>query len=510
MFLVGLLLLQTASASSEAAVRPSPNGPPPGQVADQRPLVMSIAVRDTPQYRFYRTFFPAGRPAERFDLPRSMSESDSRYASAAMQEMLTDLQDYARMEAPAIRRQLELQVVSVGPRLLLDRNVRIEFMNDGGTEAEAIAGSKVLLSPRIVKGFIAGGVEQIATARTGISSLLRGYLGWRPSPAGIRNGFTDQFGKFLDIAERTPPFTASIEEQMRFARAVSEAMNEERSTMPLASLDQIHADVTSGWRKPDVTESMAFSQFLVFSQTMVVEPALKFLLAHELGHVALGHTEHTDDGCQAQMRMEADADAFAVTLLSYEPMGLVEVLDFASEVRVRTPAEYVANAVTSEAAWLERFGFPQAFEFGMAEAGLRSDPACPGPSPAARTEAVTRALKGVMVAHLEAIAPLAIYAAAHPSVGAMRQTDRDLSPAEESVLLDEGRRTCPGDGEVLRREDGPTPMMAYRHQYTVRCRVSAPSLNLVSPDRRELAGWLYVQSLQGIYAAVGEAPGTTP
>ncbi|WP_288933861.1 ImmA/IrrE family metallo-endopeptidase [uncultured Sphingomonas sp.] len=391
---------------------------------------------------------------------------------------------------------MKLLGVRTPPRLLVDQPVTLELVNDGSSTAEAVAGSSVLVSPRVIKGFLSGSARKIASDNTPLSSMLRAYVGW-----GVDGHSEDgrewlkRYSQFLDVIERVDPYTASVEQQQAFSRRMSARVDAANAPADFAS---VYHDVAIEGRPPSVDQELAMSEFLFMAQTMVLDPALKFLLAHEVGHVALGHTGLAAADCRQRQRIERDADAFAIALLSYEPMGIVEAIQYQAAAPRQSTRDFVEEAMSTEAQ-LERFGFVQALGYGMAEAGLGEGQGCALTTSAERAENVRSSLRSVMTARLDAIRPFVLYMNQHPNVGAMRDTDRELAGDDIRDLLRDGVAGCkgaPAKQEVQRQSE---PWMPYRFRYMVRCIVPPPPVGTITPRDRQLAGWLWRSSFDSSY-----------
>jgi hypothetical protein len=76
----------------------------------------------------------------------------------------------------------------------------------------------------------------------------------------------------------------------------------------------------------EITGADGMAMFDVFNRlTSHFDPALTFVLSHELGHLILGHAPYPPNlSCADSQKREDDADTFAIALLTYDIPGETE------------------------------------------------------------------------------------------------------------------------------------------------------------------------------------------
>lgn len=434
-----------------------------------------VPLAESSDARYARALFPA-------DADPADSAAYDQPASADVQEMqqlligrIGDLADSYRHNRDSILAQLRVEGIALPAASDLPGPVGIEILDGNAAVAAAGSDGKIRISATTLRGFLIGAVRSSASENASESAMFRLMLGWRQKPDGSDVEWAGRVATLLDLVDAVPGMTISPANQQE-AMAAAFKENEDQTAGP-GFFESVASRVLEQHQPMSPVEAYRINMAMLFFGTYLHGAEERFLLAHELGHVVLRH--RIDSDCARSARQEADADAFAIALLSYDfSSGVVDVLLFGQDSAVTS--EYFAGNTTGTAADPDlrrgKYGYVQAFRYGMATAGMRGNPEaiCPFVPAEMRLARADATQVSIASRRFEAYAAYNRYSVQKPGMAALHQSDELMDAKERAELLDTARSKCNGAAARLVRYKGQPLLNQKAHVYMVKCAWPAP------------------------------------
>jgi Zn-dependent protease with chaperone function len=283
-------------------------------------------VRNAADFQFYASLFPQAGTAFNPDYDQVMSPPQVAEATGYLAE-----------EFAAHKRTLAAQSRSVWGAIKAAgadaikptsaARTRLTFKDDQQAWSTTVSPTEIVLGARLVRGLLLGGLRESATGLAGFSQSLGAYLGATPN-AQLSN---------QDLESRARLFFAAARQGVSVPRSEEDFTEHRRVAITL--LDQlrgvggdraIHSELERRLKSAaaggEINGADGMAIFDVFMRlSSHVQPAVMFVMSHELGHVALGHAPFSDGlTCAERQHREDDADDFAISLLVYDVPGELE------------------------------------------------------------------------------------------------------------------------------------------------------------------------------------------
>lgn len=225
--------------------------------------------------------------------------------------------------------------------------------------------SSIVLGARFLRGLVLGSLREAAGGEALFSKSLDSYLGSGPAtPVPELEARARLF--FAAARYGRPQIRVEADFKEHFDTAIA-LMKSYLKGKPDQATEALRSRLAVAAGGGEITGADGMAMFDVFMRlSSHFDPALTFVLSHELGHIVLGHTPYPADlNCEDSQKREDDADAFAISLLVYDIAGETEVTRRALDKVVRGAES--PNADPDEAI---AYGYPQAIRHGFALAGL--------------------------------------------------------------------------------------------------------------------------------------------
>lgn len=485
-----LWLLLSGAALSMAAAQPAPTALPP------------VRMQDTPDFQYVRSYFPFDADAGDIRSVDVMSQQDRDRARRQLQERLDELVEAFANSRHSVRDALREAIGAPAEQLRLPQNARIEVVNAVTAEAAATSGGIIRISGRTIRGFLVGSLREWITGDSGEAWMVSGLIGW-PRENGASFSTTEaeeRFRLLIRIIEAGGPMTATEDEQRQALSHFAEHLDRENPPAdPLAFRREVD-DILSGRQHLSAAENWRMGGAFGLFTSQIAQPAERFMLAHELGHLALGHVAEASPSCARLSEMERHADAFAVSLLAYfSYAGDITSFMYLGASEFQTPDEFLDGAPDDPFVLHQgSFGFRHAFLYGMAQAGMiggRGDcPVAPGERRLADASVIWRK---VMARRLRAVGTLGDFQRQRPAFVAMRQTRVPLTEQEGVQLLEDSRSRC--RGAPARLVNFPSPLLDGNQVYSVNCSWPISALTAIPTATAITAGQAFFSNWAATY-----------
>ncbi len=452
---------------------------------------------DTDEMRYLRVFFPSDATPSNQTVIHKLPDPDERFARDNLQSVVDGLAEKLEESRNAILRQLE--ALGVDQMRWPAGTAKSQVLIASGAKGLAAVSQdgRITVSSRAIRGFLAGSLREASAGQTPEALMFSLFVGWPPSSLEepLAPTWFNRFHALLGLLEDSEPIV------------LGDALNVEGTAILTQRFEQVGPedfdvlarDVASGERVLTPGETFVLSSGMMVFTTSIARPAERFLLAHELGHVALGHASVDTSDCEALQRVERDADAFAVTLLAYDmEVGGITAMMYLFEQTGEAPEAFLDREMDNGVSMHRgRFGFPHALRYGMAEGGLLEEtPTCKLPSPAERETRTDGLWRDVMARRLNSLGPVIAYNRQHPPFAASRKVDVLMTVSEEAVFAQEAQDGC--RGSELRVEHFPGQGSDRQITYIARC-LNAPPGTLLTDEARQLAGPDLMSFWEGLY-----------
>jgi len=391
-------------------------------------------VRGASDFQFFGSLFPQGGAAIDPERDQVMSARQLAAASDYLAEEFAVHKRTLGAQLESVWRAVEAANVQAVKRTAVDR-ARVTFRDDQVAWSTTVSPTEIVLGARLVRGLLLGGLRESATGLAGFSRSMGAYLGATPDAK-----MTSQ-----DLESRARMFFAAARRGLAVPR--SEEDFAEHRTVAIALLDRlrgtggdpaVHAELERRLKAAaaggEIFGADGMAIFDVFMRlSSHVQPALMFVLSHELRHVALGHAPFPEWlSCADRQRREDAADAFAVALLVYDVPGELEA---SAAALYRMGAGEPPDAEDDTLA----YGYAHAVRYGFALAGLDNTLAgtCRYRSAADRVARLNELRARLVVRRVEAFeAAYRAFSAHPPYVYAERDVD-DMPVKERTAYARE-------------------------------------------------------------------------
>lgn len=460
-------------------------------------------VAETDEFRYARYLFPEDSSPGDDTVVESLSDETKSGARDILGAKLDHLRETLNSNDASIRYILNSIDIPAKSPFNLSAPVKLEVIDGPKPVAHAGVDGTVMVSGVTLRGFALGAFEDGLKGDSVEGLMVRSALGWRGSAASAdKETIALRLQQLLSLAELAGGTAVKPADQEESAR---EIFRDEDDGAEPDRFGRIASEILDEGRKITAQEAYAIWMAYFFVTNSLSGPAETFLLAHELGHVALRHSPRQD--CEASARQERDADSFAAVLLAYDMFaGGVDVIFYQTRATLEdwAPAEYLKFGDELDGV-RAKYGFAQAFKYGMENAGMKpaQDSACPFVPGAARLSATDRIWRRVITMRLDAIRQLAFVLRANPPFVFRKEYDVLLSAAEEDALLDEWRPRCLGVPAYVQKN--PTVGLGLKYTYFVKCARKVPRHGLTVASQL-LIGPSY---LRNWLAAYGPEPSPT-
>ena len=361
-------------------------------------------LRQDNTFKFYSSLFPVS--GERFEAERDevMPPQSLIYAAKYLEYQLELHKGNYIIEFDSLLQALQVMLGSQ-VRLQPLRSVLLSVHDDQVAWSNAISANEIALGARVLRGLMLGGLREAASGTPLENNYLASLLQVSPATstrdlelkarrifAAVQNGKASP--RTPDDRGLNPRFDFfSFDEDKTAARG---AAFQSRLEIAAAGGD-LSASDGQGIK---YTFSAIDNQF---------GPALRFLLAHEIGHIALGHLPFTDyTSCGDQQRREDDADTFAIALLSYSTTGTEQIAE-----SVLAKFDKVA-APRSSSEWLYGYGHAIRYGIGMAGSSNMLMENCPYRTPIDRLLFLEGAYSRISARRAKAMEEAFAYLRRHP------------------------------------------------------------------------------------------------
>ncbi|WOH52623.1 ImmA/IrrE family metallo-endopeptidase [Bradyrhizobium sp. sBnM-33] len=325
------------------------------------------AIRNAQDYQFLSSLFP--QAGAKFDPDRDqvMTSDQQRDASAFLTSQFNVQKEMLNKQLASVMRSLER--IGVRPiAAISEAPTTIEFRDDQNAWSTTVSPTRIIIGARLLRGLVLGSLREAVEGKALFSKSLASYLGSTPGAAL----------ELADLEARARLFFAAARNGISMMRTEADFREHYETvlalmkgylkggTPPEETYDALRTRLAAAAAGGEISGADGMAMFDVFMRLgSHFNPAMMFVLSHELGHVVLGHSPFpTGMTCAESQRREDDADAFAIALLSYDIPGETEATDRAL-ARVNREKENASADRNSLA-----YGYVQAIQYGFALAGL--------------------------------------------------------------------------------------------------------------------------------------------
>jgi hypothetical protein len=366
-------------------------------------------IRTAPDYQFLRSLFPQKGPTFDPERDRVMSAEEQASATKFLSMVFEVQRSTFEKQSKSVLRAADkigvrpLSASTPGP-------VTIELRDDQNSWSTAVSSSLIVLGARFLRGLVLGSLREAAGGEALFSKSLDSYLGSGPAtPTPELEARARLF--FTAARNGHPQIRTEADFREHFDTAIA-LMNSYLKEAPNGPNQALRSRLEIASQGGEITGADGMAMFDVFNRlTSHFDPALTFVLSHELGHLILGHAPYPPNlSCADSQKREDDADTFAIALLTYDIPGETEASRRALE-RVMGHSE-----AASDPDEVIGYGYPQAIRHGFALAGLSNKifENCNYRDPADRIAFIDRLRATMIVERTEAIATLFRYFREHP------------------------------------------------------------------------------------------------
>ncbi|HWA91251.1 MAG TPA: ImmA/IrrE family metallo-endopeptidase [Rhizomicrobium sp.] len=301
-------------------------------------------LRALPEFKYVRAYFP-DREVD-YGAGAQMTKDEIAVSTKALQRVLDTA--IATAAAKSAGLQILLSKAAVAAPAPQEAPVKVQVIDDGTRWANASAEGGIKLSPEVLRGLMLGSLRASAAGGGDLRSMMMASLfadsgDKLPTDKAVQE---KRFQLVLDVIShaRTGSVTGTLFGMLWSAAATGEP---DSGKPPASELEPKLRDWAARRESiPLFSELELVAGFGAFQTHYVF--AERFLLAHELGHILLGHAPHfalepdeTDEAfCMRMKPMEDQADAFAIALLVMDD-------DFAVDASLHLPLGGLLVALAS-------------------------------------------------------------------------------------------------------------------------------------------------------------------
>jgi hypothetical protein len=353
-WILGALLALSVASDIHAQMRIPAAGPNPVDV-----------VRSAQDFQFYASLFPQAGATFQPTRDQVMSPRQLAEGSNYLAEEFAAQKRTFGAQSMSVWRALDAAGVRAIKRTAVSR-ARVTFKDDQETWSTTVSPTEIVLGARVARGLLLGGLRESASGLAGFSQSMGAYLGATPNAKLTDHELESRARMFFAAARlgiAVPRSDEDFAEHQHVAVALLDQLRGMGGDQAVrAELERRLKAAASGGEISGADGMAIFDVFMRLSSH--VQPAIMYVLSHELGHVALGHAPFPETmSCAERRRREDDADEFAITLLVYDVPGELEASATALykiDVSERPDADDDTLA----------YGYTHAVRYGFALAGL--------------------------------------------------------------------------------------------------------------------------------------------
>lgn len=469
-----------------------------GAARAEDPAAGFSAKRDEANFRYYRALFPAGAEVKNFRSSRVMSTQDAAESGTYLQGKLDGLRTEIDAQRDSVARALDaeagLKLVSVPPG-----RVTLTFEDAFKPWAQTVAPDEILMSALVSRGLMLGALDEVQRGKTLSSEILRHwYLNPGDAPDLSPAEMSRRVRLLLDAIQNAkfdlrPPAMEALKSNH------PDLMNLEPPTAAAAAFRERMARYSRGETVASYDAGIIVNIFDFLDQQ--VDPAQRFMLAHELGHIYLGHLRAfeafgqgaTIDAaqCAAARDMENAADAFAIAALVYGGNGDAEI--FGRQYMILTSS----TDITSDAEWFDQnYGYGLLMTYAFSEAGLNQKirDNCSYTAASERIARISTLRKTLLVRRRAAFEKLAGYLRSDPPLFYALKPAKLDAAAEDRLYKSFADHCRPGRSQPDSRLT--VAPVGTSFSYFLRCHAEPPSFDA---ETRLAAGNATYDSFRQIY-----------
>lgn len=284
-------------------------------------------VRDAADFRLFANLFPQAGATFRPDIDSVMTAPQLKEAGGYLSDEFDGQKKLAETERPSIDAAMaQLSVRAIKPTS--DRRTRLVLEDDANAWANAVSDQEVHLGARFLRGLALGSLRESTNGQAVFSQMLGAFLGATPDKK-IEDTELERRARLFFAAARNgksemrtdDDFEAHYNQSVALLNGLSGTGG---GTAVFAELEKHLAAAAAGGPISGVDGMFMNDVFMQLG--FHFNPALNFVVSHELGHVMLGHLPILANlPCADKQQRESDADAFAIALLVYDIPGDTEV-----------------------------------------------------------------------------------------------------------------------------------------------------------------------------------------
>jgi Zn-dependent protease with chaperone function len=345
-WIIVALIAASAASDIHAQMRIPSAGPNPVDI-----------VRRAPDFQFYASLFPQAGAKFQADTDQVMSPHQLAEGSNYLAEEFAVQKRTLRAQSASVWRALDAVGVREIKRTAVDRT-RVTFKDDQQTWSTTVSSTEVVIGARVAR--------ESASGLAGFSQSMGAYLGATQDAKLTDHELESRAQKFFAAARlgiAVPRYAEDFAEHRQVAVALLDQLRGMGGDQAVrAELERRLKAAAAGGEISGADGMAIFDVFMRLSSH--VQPAILYVLSHELGHVALGHTPFPKTlSCAERQQREDDADDFAIALLVYDVPG---------ELEASATALYKMGAGNRPDAGddMLAYGYTHAVRYGFALAGL--------------------------------------------------------------------------------------------------------------------------------------------
>lgn len=271
--------------------------------------------RKSTEFAYIRQYFPS-REID-FKREKQMNGAEIRSTTAALTRAINDSANVARMRMQGIRVLLGDKMSS--PINELPGALKIDVQDDGETWFNNVPPATVVIGPRTIRGLMKGSLQslrvELPKSKWELTAANASFFGsnllGKDSATLTDDQWDARFATLMNIVER-----AKIRSMLGTIWGTVTGNDDDDfddGQFDIADADQY----ISRQKKMSLFVAMELGGALTdFSKHYLA--AERFMLAHELGHLALRNNPTEKTTCVDAQKAEDDADSFAIALLTMD------------------------------------------------------------------------------------------------------------------------------------------------------------------------------------------------
>ena len=427
----------TITAIAVAIAMPVPATPSPAPATSG-----TDPQRLNPDFLYMSTLFPVATGIDP-DIRSGMNPAQIDFAKQTVQTRFGDARaDYFDQRSAILKAVSDHGTKPI--RLTDPSAAQITFEDDGNPWSNTISPNEIRVGARLVRGLMLGALHEARVGDSPTSVLLKSIiapgLGEDPSDAQIEGAIRTyidaiRYGKIAISAHATDDAVMEVMLSLRSNLGDTNDVSPPALAYARGLNGRLGTAAAGGELSSEDQAVLQQIQSLLWTH---YDPAEFFMLAHELGHVVLGHAPFPENlTCSERQRREDDADAFAMATLVYGMAG-----DQALGTRAFT--KLMSNHELEDDGYYRlMFGYEHAVKYGFALAGLDNVlvGTCHYRQAADRVAMLDSLRKDLMQKRIAAAEALWAFMRRKPPY-LTTTTAQPLSPAEHKRILDAFSHRC--------------------------------------------------------------------